>query len=120
MCIHELGTAAEYDLDIVVVVCNNADYGVISNAPERGERRAERRFDWESPSFATIAEGFGWEGVRVESLSDASAAVRGALDADGPVLVDVAVDPREKTAAEAADYETDVGLELLSDERTAG
>ena len=115
MCVHELNTAADRDLDITLVLCNNADYGVISNAPERGDRREERRFDWESPDFVTVAEGFGWNATRVDSPDEARAAVADALAADGPTLVDATVDPLEPTAAEAADYDSGVGEYLASD-----
>ncbi|ESP90193.1 thiamine pyrophosphate-binding protein [Candidatus Halobonum tyrrellensis] len=116
MCIHELNTAADRDLDVTLVVCTNADYGIISNAPERGDRRDDRRFDWESPDFVTVAEGFGWTATRADTPAEAADAVADALDAEGPTLVDVPVDPREPTAAEAADYDTAVGDLLASDD----
>jgi acetolactate synthase-1/2/3 large subunit len=106
MCLQELHTAAEYNLDIAVFVFDNADYGVISKSgqiPEGGPR-----FDWESPDFAAIAEGFGVEGHRATTLDELREVAAAAVDADGPALVDVVVDPDEPTAKAVADYESEL------------
>ena len=111
MCIHELHTAAEYDLDITCVVSNNADYGVISKSPKIEGDGDGHQFTWTTPDFATVAEGFGWEAVHVESTADAGAAVADAMDADGPVLVSVDVETDEPSAAAASTYDSTVGLD---------
>ncbi|MFC4360385.1 thiamine pyrophosphate-binding protein [Halobium salinum] len=111
MCIHELHTAAEYDLDITCVVSNNADYGVISKSPKIEGYGDGHQFTWTAPDFATVAEGFGWEAVHVESAAEAGEAVADAMDADGPVLVDVDVETDEPSAAEASAYDSTVALD---------
>jgi acetolactate synthase-1/2/3 large subunit len=106
MCLQELHTAADYGLDIAVFVFDNADYGVISKSgkiPEGGPQ-----FGWESPDFATIAEGFDVEGLRATTLDELREAATTAVDAEGPMLVDVVVDPDEPTAAAVADYESEL------------
>jgi len=110
MCIHELHTAAEYDLDVTVVVSNNADYGVISKSPKIEQYTEGHQFTWGSPDFATVAEGFGCRGTRVESLDELRAAVDDAVGRDGPDLIDVPIETDEPSAAEAADYESTVDL----------
>ncbi|WP_101296988.1 thiamine pyrophosphate-binding protein [Halegenticoccus soli] len=110
MCIHELHTAAEYDLDIVLVVSNNSDYGIISKSPKIREYTDDHEFTWESPSYAQIAEGFGWDAVRVETAADAGDAVAEAFERGGPTLVDVAVETTEPSAAEAAEYDSALTL----------
>jgi acetolactate synthase-1/2/3 large subunit len=107
MCLQELATAVEEDLDIVLVVSNNADYGIISKSATIRDVE-DRAFAWASPDFPTIAEGFGWHG---ESVADARAlerALEDALARDGPTLVDVDIPTDEPSAAEAADFETAV------------
>lgn len=107
MCAQELHTAAEYDLNVVVVVSNNADYGIISKSPKIAAYTDDHAFTWDAPDFAAVAEGFGVRGTRAETAAAAGEAVAEAFERrDGPVLVDVAVDTDEPSAAEAADYES--------------
>ncbi|MFC7165123.1 thiamine pyrophosphate-dependent enzyme [Halospeciosus flavus] len=110
MCIHELHTAAEYDLPVVVVVSNNADYGIISKSPKIREYTDDHEFTWGAPDFATVAEGFGVRGTRARTAAEAKEAVEDAFARnDGPELIDVAVETEEASAPEAADYESSVG-----------
>lgn len=110
MCVHELHTAAEYDLDVTVVVSNNADYGIISKSPKIDEYTEGHQFTWNSPEFVTVAEGFGCRGTRVESLDDLRDVVTDAVGRDGPDLIDVPVETDEPSAPEAAAYESTVEL----------
>ena len=97
MSLGSLHVASEERLDLLCVVFDNADYGVISASdqiPPGGPR-----FDWSAPDFVTIAEGMGWRGERVETVEALRAAVERAVETGGPVLVDAVVDPGEQTAA---------------------
>ena len=109
MCVHELHTAVEEDLDLTVVVANNSDYGVISKSPKMAEY-GERRFTWSSPSFADVAAGFGCRGTRVESSDELRDAVDASLARSGVDVVDAVVDPEDPTAAAAVDYESDLDV----------
>lgn len=105
MNLQECHTAAEYDLDVTVVVSNNSDYGVISKSPKIRSYGDGRRFAWDPPSFATIAEGFGWECYEAAGVNEGRRHVEAAVDNGDPTLVDVAVDPDEPTAAAVAEYD---------------
>lgn len=107
MADQELHTAAEHGVDVTTVVFNNADYAMISNAPEL---EGGRRFGWRSPDFTKVAEGFGCGASRADSPGGAVEAVEAALAADGPQLVDVTVDPDEPSAMEGWGFETAVEL----------
>jgi len=112
MCIHELHTAVERDLDIVTVVFNNADYGIISKSPEIKKYADGRRFNWSSPDFVTIADGFGCHATRVRTPREASDAVEEALKrSDGPELIDIDINPDEPSVVEASEYVSDIALE---------
>ncbi|GGL38882.1 acetolactate synthase [Halarchaeum grantii] len=107
MCVHELHTLAEADLNVTVVVSNNADYGVISKSPAIRDAE-EGAFAWDAADFATVAEGMGVRATSVDTVTAAADAVAAALARDGPDLVDVAVDPDEPSAAAASEYESDL------------
>ncbi|GAB3673104.1 thiamine pyrophosphate-binding protein [Halopiger thermotolerans] len=106
MCLQELHTAAAYDLDVLTICFNNADYGIISKSPEIDQYAEGHRFDWSSPDFPAIAEGFGCRGQTARTLAGLEEAVDDALSRDGPELIDVRVDQDEPTAGEAAAYES--------------
>ncbi|WP_126664916.1 thiamine pyrophosphate-binding protein [Haloterrigena salifodinae] len=109
MCLQELHTAAAYDLDVLTILFNNEDYGIISKSPAIDQYAEGHRFEWSSPDFAAIAEGFGCRGQTVQTLSGLEDAVDAALArTDGPELIDVRVDPDEPTAAAFADYDSEL------------
>ena len=110
MCVHELHTAAQYDLDLTVVVSNNADYGIISKSPKIEGYTEGHQFTWNAPDFARVAKGFGCRGARVETLADLGDALDSAIGRDGPDLIDVPIETEEPSAAAAADYESTIDL----------
>lgn len=107
MCIHELHTAAEYDLDVTVVISNNADYAVISQSSKLA---TDREFAWDSPDFVTIAEGFGCRATTAETAEAAAEAVKEAIGRSGPDVVNVHIDPEEPSPVAVADYDSSVEL----------
>jgi acetolactate synthase-1/2/3 large subunit len=111
MCLQELHTAAEYEIDITTVVLNDADYGIISKQPELEQSVGERHFEWTSPDFTAIAEGFGCTGRHANTPSEAAEAMETALADDGPTLIDVSIDPEEPTPGQAVEYESTVPLD---------
>lgn len=108
MCLTELHTAVEHGLDVVVLVFNDSDYGIISKSPKIDEYTDGRRFEWNSPDFATIAEGFGCQGVKVDSRSGLRDELVRALEADGPALIDIDVPSDEQSVVDAGRYSSKV------------
>ena len=82
MCLTKLHTAVEHGLAVPVVIFNNSDYGLISQSPKINEYADGRRFEWSSPSFATSAEGFGCNGLTIETGTGLRDALGEALSAD--------------------------------------
>jgi acetolactate synthase-1/2/3 large subunit len=111
MCLTELHAAVEHDLDVTVVVFNNSDYGIISQSPKIDQYADGRRFEWSSPDFAAIAEGFGCRGVDAETRGDLADALADALDAERPTLVDVNIPSDERSPVEASEFETSLRFE---------
>ena len=107
MCAQELHTAAEYDLGLVSVVFNNAQYAMIDAAPELGGRG---RYGFEAPDFEALAEAYGCGARTVETPSAAGEAVAAALETDRPELVNVLVDPEERSSMDDWGYESTVEL----------
>lgn len=104
MCLTELHTAVEHGLDVVVIVFNNRDYGIISKSPKIDEYADGRRFEWGSPDFVAVAEGFGCHGATVDSRGQLRNALADALDAEGPTLINVDVPSDEQSSVDAGRY----------------
>ncbi|MEX1367395.1 MAG: thiamine pyrophosphate-dependent enzyme [Nannocystaceae bacterium] len=87
----ELLTALKYGMNITHVLLNNDELGKISK-----EQRAGQWNVWQTslhnPSFAEYATICGAHGVRVQHQDQLDEALRGALDHDGPSLVEVVTD----------------------------
>jgi acetolactate synthase I/II/III large subunit len=93
----ELETAARYGINAVIVVNNNHAYSQekrLFDVAYGGEQRGRARDMWvfKELNFARIAEDFGCFGVRVEQPAELEGALRAALAAGRPAVVDVATD----------------------------
>jgi acetolactate synthase I/II/III large subunit len=84
MTMSGLMTAREERIPIVVLVLNNASLGWVAHG--QGERLIASEFaDFD---HAAIARGMGVDGVRVERPDQLAAALRYAMHADRPVVID--------------------------------
>ncbi|MFB6300636.1 MAG: thiamine pyrophosphate-binding protein [Halobacteriales archaeon] len=117
MCLQTLHTAVDAECPITVVVINDGDYGGISKSPKLDALGDGRRFAWESPDFAAIAEAFGCHGDRVETADRFRDAIEDALERSAvPTLLDVVVDPATPTVQDAAEYESTVDIDEYSND----
>lgn len=93
MTLSELSTAVDCNISTIAVVMNNQCWGA--------EKAYQRDFfggryigaDISSPPFDKIAELYGAEGFRAQSIGELGEALRAALDCTRPAVIDVAVDP---------------------------
>ena len=93
----EIGTAAQYGADLIVIVVNNRTYGTIRLHQERRFPGRVMATDIANPDFVALAESFGVHGQRVEATADFPAAFRRAEAANRPALIELRVDPRQLT-----------------------
>jgi len=96
-CISELETAARMGINVVVVVNNNRSLQqvkIVVDASYGGNPEAKGRGLWvfQETNFAQIAENMGCLGLRVERPGDLRSALKQALEANRPVVVDVVTD----------------------------
>jgi acetolactate synthase-1/2/3 large subunit len=96
MTCQELSVAVREDLDVTIVVLNNAAIGMVRQWQDAffGERHMASEYPW-VPDFDTLAEAFGARGFRIESYDEVDAVVAEALEYDGPSVVDAHIDPGE-------------------------
>jgi acetolactate synthase-1/2/3 large subunit len=92
----ELATAVENKLAIPIVIMNDSGYGAIRHIQDRLYNGRHMASNWVSPEFVQIGKGFGADAALIEKPDDIEPALRAALNADKPTVLDVRVDGSEK------------------------
>ncbi|MCL5958609.1 MAG: thiamine pyrophosphate-binding protein, partial [Chloroflexi bacterium] len=90
--LHELGTAVEQDIPVVIVVLND---GKLNTNRQVQQFMFDNRVVWtefKNPDFVKLAESFGAGARRVENPADIKAAVAEGLNSGKPFLVDAVID----------------------------
>ncbi len=85
---------AQLRLPVKVVVFNNNSLGFVE-LEQKSTGFLDFAVELDNPNFARMAEGAGICGIRIEDPGEVEGAVRDALAADGPVLVDAVVNRQE-------------------------
>jgi len=96
MNIQEIATLCHYRLPVKVFILNNGYMGMVRQWQELfyGERYSETRIE-AVPDFVKLADAYGAVGMRVEKPGEVTNTIKKMLAHDGPVIVDVRVDPHE-------------------------
>lgn len=89
----ELATAVQEHIPVVAVVFNDHTYSAVK---DEQRRRYEGRFiatDLQAPDYVALARAFGASAARATDPPALAAAIRTALAADGPTLIEVPLPP---------------------------
>ncbi len=89
----ELATAVQYALPLVLIVANNGMYGTIRMHQERLFPGRVLGTSLVNPDFAALARSFGAAGVTITRTEDFPSALRRALSAALPTLIELKLDP---------------------------
>ncbi len=96
MNIQELATAVTEKIPVKVFLMNNGYMGMVRQWQERfWDGRYSSVDNGTSPDWVKLAEAFGATGLRVEDAADLEDTMTAAIEAEGPVLVDVRVSKTE-------------------------
>ena len=89
----EFATAVQYDLPIVVIVCDNGLYGTIRMHQEREYPGRVSATTLRNPDFAAYARAFGGFGATIEATADFPAAYAAARASGLPSILHLKIDP---------------------------
>jgi acetolactate synthase-1/2/3 large subunit len=96
MNIQELATAMQYRIPVKVVILNNGVLGMVRQWQELFfQARYSATCIPQIPDFVKLAEAYGAKGFRTDKVEEVDKVLAEGLAADGPVLVDIHVDPNE-------------------------
>jgi acetolactate synthase I/II/III large subunit len=107
----EFATAVQYDLPIVVIICDNASYGTIRMHQERDYPDRVCATELHNPNFDDYARAFGGFGVRVTRTEDFPDAFRAAQRSNLPAIVHLRIDTRAITPSKTLDEVRQQGLQ---------
>ncbi len=94
----ELETLVRLQAPVTLIVCNNAGYGWIK-AGQKSRGDPYYSVDFTRSDHAAIARAYGMAARRVEDPGELDGAMREALAAPGPFLLDVLTQPLEEARA---------------------
>jgi acetolactate synthase-1/2/3 large subunit len=104
MACGELETVVRLDVPVLFVVIANGSYGWIKAGQKSGFASRFHAVDFRLQDHAAIAQAFGLKAFRVEQPQALDAAMRKALQAEGPVLVDIVCQPLEQARAPVSEW----------------
>ena len=93
MNLQELGTLAQYGINVKTVILNNGWQGMVRQWQQAfyGERYSSSNMEVGMPDFVILAQAFGIKGMIVTERDQLEGAIAEMLAHDGPVLMDVRV-----------------------------
>ncbi|MCP4327925.1 MAG: thiamine pyrophosphate-binding protein [Alphaproteobacteria bacterium] len=89
LCLGELATAVQEQIDLVIVVMNSRGYGVIKNIQDAHFGGRHYYTDLLTPDFSQICHAIGMKHDRLESLERVEESLGGALNSKGPRMVEI-------------------------------
>jgi acetolactate synthase-1/2/3 large subunit len=93
----EFATAVQYDLPVIVMVCDNGIYGTIRMHQEREYPGRVSATTLKNPDFAAYARAFGGFGATVERTDQFADAFHAAEKSGLPSILHLKIDPEAIT-----------------------
>jgi acetolactate synthase-1/2/3 large subunit len=95
MNIQELATLKRYDLPLKILLVDNSSLGLVRQWQELFHQERYSEVDLsDNPDFVEVARSFGIPGFRVERRDQVDDAIQKLLNADGPIIAHVCIDPK--------------------------
>jgi thiamine pyrophosphate-dependent acetolactate synthase large subunit-like protein len=111
MLMGDLLTIRTYNLPVKIVIFNNGLLGFVA-LEMKAEGYPPVATDLDNPDFAAMAQSIGIRGIAVRKPAELSAAISEALAHNGPVVLDVYVNPSELAMPPAIELEQAKGFGL--------
>ena len=95
----ELATSVTEDIPVIVIVLNNSVLGMVAQWQRLFFKKRYSAIKLgNSPDFVKLAEAYGAQGQRAESLNEISEAVKKALNSDVTTVIDIPISSEEDVA----------------------
>ncbi len=95
MNLQELATLKRYDLPLKILLVDNSSLGLVRQWQELFHQERYSEVDLsDNPDFVEVARSFGIPGFRVDRRDQVDDAIQRLLNADGPIIAHVCIDPK--------------------------
>ena len=92
--VQALWTAVQHKVPLTVIVLRNGGYGAMKSfARQLKSKGPPPGVELPGLDFEALAAGFGFKSVRAGQADTSAETLKRAFDEDGPILVEIAVDP---------------------------
>ena len=95
MSLGELAVCKEYGLNIKIIVLNNSYLGMVRQLQEKNCQKRYSQTKLSDPDFEKLAQSFGIESTKVNSVTNIEKAYEKAFLSDKTYLVDFEIEPME-------------------------
>jgi acetolactate synthase-1/2/3 large subunit len=95
MTIQELGTMAQYNIPVKIIILNNNFLGMVRQWQQLFFEKRYASTELVNPAFAQIAKGYGIESARIDERKDLGEALEKMLVHEGPYLLEITVEKEE-------------------------
>lgn len=97
MSLFELGTAAQNNVNLIIILFNNSGLGMVREIQNRIYEGNYGVALNSNPDFIKIAEAYGFSGKKVNSNEAFEKALKEAMESTKTFIIECEVDPREST-----------------------
>jgi len=93
---NSLATAVLEDIPVIVFVLNNSTLGMVAQWQRTFYKRRMIGVDQKHcPDYVKLAESYGAQGIRAQSMDELDKAIKSALSSDVATVIDIPIDPEE-------------------------
>ena len=93
---NSLATAVLEDIPVIVFILNNSTLGMVAQWQRTFYDRRMIGVDQHScPNYVKLAESYGAQGIRVQSMDELDKAIKNALSSNVVTVIDIPIDPEE-------------------------
>lgn len=93
---NSLATAVLEDIPVIVFLINNSSLGMVAQWQRTFYDRRMIGVDQKScPDYVKLAESYGAQGIRAQSLDELDKAIKAGLKSDVATVIDIPIDPEE-------------------------
>ena len=93
---HSLATAVLEDLPVIVFLINNYSLGIVAQWQRTFYDRRMVGVDLKKcPDYVKLAESYGAQGIRAQSMDELEKAIKDGLNSDVATVIDIPIDPEE-------------------------
>ena len=93
---NSLATAVLEDIPVIVFILNNSTLGMVAQWQRTFyDRRMIGVDQGGCPDYVKLAESYGAQGIRAQSMDELDKAIKSALSSDVATVIDIPIDPEE-------------------------